>query len=350
VAYAAGAEHVGILLLPRQFQVAVVENVNEDHLRKAMWLFPLYLIIINLFVLPMAFGGVLLRGPWPRRRHVCAGLAAVGGAPVAGLFTYLGGLSAASSMIIVETIALSVMMSNHLLMPCWCACRPPAPKSAPAGLPTWAEWPAKPPLAVVLVLLLAYGYYAFVGHLLPLVNIGLVSFAAVAQFVPVVLGGLYWKGGTRARGYGGHSGGLCGVVFHAGAAHHGGAGLIAGQLLLTEGGGLARAGCGRLPCLGWKGSITSRTACSGAGFSTSGCTWACRWPRRPRPWKSARPTSSWTCFSYRTVAEGGRAGKAAAPLPDVRALLTGLFGKKAHRPGPARLRRALSRCADNAPS
>ena len=107
-----------ILLLPRQFQVSVVENVNEDHLRKAMWLFPLYLIIINLFVLPVALGGQLLYG--------AAGLDADtfvlalplrAGHQGLALFIYLGGLSAASSMIIVETIALSVMVSNHLLLP-----------------------------------------------------------------------------------------------------------------------------------------------------------------------------------------------------------------------------------------
>ncbi len=107
-----------ILLLPRQFQVSVVENVNEDHLRKAMWLFPLYLIIINLFVLPLAFGGRLLDGDahFDADTFVLA-LPLQAGQPWLALLIYLGGLSAASSMIIVETIALSVMMSNHLLMP-----------------------------------------------------------------------------------------------------------------------------------------------------------------------------------------------------------------------------------------
>ncbi|RYY17352.1 MAG: histidine kinase, partial [Cytophagaceae bacterium] len=107
-----------VLLLPRQFQVAVVENVNEDHLRKAMWLFPLYLLVINLFVLPIAFGGMLRLGGrgFDADTFVLALPLAAGHSWLA-LLTYLGGLSAASSMIIVETIALSVMMSNHLLMP-----------------------------------------------------------------------------------------------------------------------------------------------------------------------------------------------------------------------------------------
>ncbi|WP_460502415.1 SLC5/6 family protein, partial [Hymenobacter agri] len=107
-----------VLLLPRQFQVAVVENVDENHLRKAMWLFPLYLIIINLFVLPIAFGGMLKlgRSGLDADTYVLALPLAAGHSWLA-LLTYLGGLSAASSMIIVETVALSVMMSNHLLMP-----------------------------------------------------------------------------------------------------------------------------------------------------------------------------------------------------------------------------------------
>ena len=188
-----------ILLLPRQFQVSVVENVDENHLRKAMWLFPLYLIIINLFVLPVAFGGMLLLGGQglDADTYVLALPLATGHAGLA-LFTYLGGVSAASSMIIVETIALSVMMSNHLLMPLLVR----VPAARPALQTRWFAYLGQVALesrrlAVVLVLLLAYGYYAAVGKQLPLVNTGLVSFAAVAQFVPAVLGGLYWKGGTR---------------------------------------------------------------------------------------------------------------------------------------------------------
>ncbi|HEX8656833.1 MAG TPA: sensor histidine kinase [Hymenobacter sp.] len=188
-----------ILLLPRQFQVSVVENVDEHHLRKAMWLFPLYLIIINLFVLPVAFGGMLLLGGQglDADTYVLALPLATGHAGLA-LFTYLGGVSAASSMIIVETIALSVMMSNHLLMPLLVR----VPAARPALQTRWFAYLGQVALesrrlAVVVVLLLAYGYYAAVGKQLPLVNTGLVSFAAVAQFVPAVLGGLYWKGGTR---------------------------------------------------------------------------------------------------------------------------------------------------------
>ena len=188
-----------IVLLPRQFQVAVVENVDEDHLRKAMWLFPLYLIIINLLVLPLAFAGELLLGGrgLDADTYVLA-LPLYAGHPWLALLVYLGGLSAASSMIIVETVALSVLLSNHLLMPLLVR----VPAAVPAAPGRWFAYLGQAALysrrlAVGLVLGLAYGYYRVVALALPLVNIGLVSFAAVAQFVPVLLGALYWKGGTR---------------------------------------------------------------------------------------------------------------------------------------------------------
>jgi len=94
---------MAILLLPRQFQVIVVENVNEEHLKKAIWLFPLYLLAINIFVLPVALAGMLL--------------AMAGQQQLLTLIVYLGGVSAATGMVIVETIALSTMICNDLVMP-----------------------------------------------------------------------------------------------------------------------------------------------------------------------------------------------------------------------------------------
>src|SRR5574341_2369431 len=109
---------LSIMLLPRQFQIAVVENVNEHHLARATWLFPLYLLLINIFVLPMTLGGLLhfpdgsvdadtfvLTLPMAEHREALA------------LFVFIGGLSAATGMVIVETIALSTMVCNDLVMP-----------------------------------------------------------------------------------------------------------------------------------------------------------------------------------------------------------------------------------------
>jgi len=121
-----------IMFLPRQFQVLVVENVNEDHVRTAAWLFPLYLLAINLFVLPIAIAGLLVfRGGAADADMFVLTLPLQGGQGVLALFAFIGGLSAATGMVIVETIALSTMICNDLLMPVFCGSRSCAPA-------TWA--------------------------------------------------------------------------------------------------------------------------------------------------------------------------------------------------------------------
>jgi len=112
------AFHDGSAFLPRQFQVGVIENVNEEHLKKAVWLFPIYLFVINIFVIPIAFGGKLVfqNMPIDADTFVLA-LPLHFNKPLLSMLVFLGGFSAATSMIIVETIALSTMVSNNLVMP-----------------------------------------------------------------------------------------------------------------------------------------------------------------------------------------------------------------------------------------
>jgi Na+/proline symporter len=97
---------LAVMFLPRQFQVAVVENVNENHLRRAIWLFPLYLLLINMFVLPIALGGLMLFAGQRGCRHLRVDLPMVFGHGWLALLVFIGGLSAATGMVIVETIAL----------------------------------------------------------------------------------------------------------------------------------------------------------------------------------------------------------------------------------------------------
>ena len=186
---------MAIMFLPRQFQVAVIENKDEAHLDKAIWLFPLYMLAINIFVLPIAFGGNLrfapgtvdadtyvLTLPMAARQE---GLA---------LLVFIGGLSAATGMVIVETIALSTMVCNDLVMPVLLRLK---------GLRLAERRDLTALLigirrgAIVGVLLLGYLYFRLAGEAYALVSIGLISFAAVAQFAPVLLGGIFWKRGTR---------------------------------------------------------------------------------------------------------------------------------------------------------
>ena len=186
---------LAIILLPRQFQVAVVENVNERHLNKAIWLFPLYLFAINIFVLPIALGGMM---------HFPAGTVDadtfVLTLPLSeqktwlALLAFVGGLSAATGMVIVETIALSTMVCNDLVMPIllrWKFLR----LTERADLSNLLL--AIRRSAIVFVMVLGYVYFYLAGEAYALVSIGLISFSAVAQFAPAMLGGLFWKGGTR---------------------------------------------------------------------------------------------------------------------------------------------------------
>jgi Na+/proline symporter/signal transduction histidine kinase len=186
---------MAIMFLPRQFQVTVVENLDEKHLGKAIWLFPAYMLAINLFVLPIAFGGLLhfpagtvdadtfvLTLPMAEKQELLA------------LLVFIGGLSAATGMVIVETIALSTMVCNDLVMPVLLRLRRLRlnERADLTGLLLGIRRGA-----IVLILLLGYLYFKLAGEAYALVSIGLISFAAVAQFAPVVLGGIFWKGGTR---------------------------------------------------------------------------------------------------------------------------------------------------------
>ena len=198
---------MAIMFLPRQFQMTVIENVDEKHLNKAIWLFPAYMLAINVFVLPIAFGGLLrfpngsvdadtfvLTLPMVEKRELLA------------LLVFIGGLSAATGMVIVETIALSTMVCNDLVMPVLLRLRRLRlnERRDLTGLLLGIRRGA-----IVLVLLLGYLYFRLAGEAYALVSIGLISFAAVAQFAPAILGGIFWKAGTRA---GALSGLLAGFV------------------------------------------------------------------------------------------------------------------------------------------
>ena len=187
---------LAIICLPRQFQIIVVENVDEAHLRRAVWLFPLYLVVINIFVLPLALGGLLhFQGTGVNPDTFVLTLPLARGAETLALLVFIGGLSAATGMVIVETIALSTMVCNDLVMPwllrsTWLRAEKGADFSGVLiGIRR---------AAIVVILLLGYIYFRAAGEAYALVGIGLISFAAVAQFAPALFGGMYWKQGTRA--------------------------------------------------------------------------------------------------------------------------------------------------------
>src|SRR5574341_1302896 len=187
---------LAILFLPRQFQVAVVENVDERHLKTAIWLFPLYLLVINVFVPSIAFGGLIrFAGAGVDPDTFVLSLPLASGHDALALFVFIGGMSASTGMVIVETIALSTMLCNDLVMPLllrWPALRLHQRRDV-SGLLLGIRRGS-----IVALLLLGYHYFRLSGEAYALVSIGLFSFAAVAQFGPALIGGIYWKEGTRA--------------------------------------------------------------------------------------------------------------------------------------------------------
>jgi Na+/proline symporter/nitrogen-specific signal transduction histidine kinase len=185
---------LSVILLPRQFQVLVVENVDETHLKRAAWVFPLYLLLINVFVLPIALGGLLL-APGSDPETFVISMPLLHDRPALALAAFIGGLSAATGMVIVETIAVSTMVCNDLVMPILLRLRRFGARVA-GDLSHLLLGIRR--VAILAILLLGFVYFRVAGEAYALVSIGLISFAAVAQFAPAMLGGLYWKGGRRS--------------------------------------------------------------------------------------------------------------------------------------------------------
>ncbi|MCC7059741.1 MAG: histidine kinase [Burkholderiaceae bacterium] len=198
-----------VICLPRQFQVTVVENVDEGHLRTASWLFPLYLFLISLFVLPIAIAGlnylpagsnpdmfVLTLPMWARQEDIA-------------LLSFLGGFSSATSMVIVACIALSTMISNHIVMPLalrlhWVS------HSASGEIRRFLL--ASRRVSICVMLLLGFLYFRLSGNSDALASIGLIAFVGVAQVLPSLIGGLFWR---RANAQGAFAGLLAGTVLWA---------------------------------------------------------------------------------------------------------------------------------------
>ena len=192
---------LAVLMLPRQFQIMVVENVHEHHLRRASWVFPAYLLAINIFVLPIALGGLMyFAGQTTNPDNFVLSLPLAAGQHALALFVFVGGLSAATGMVIVESIAVSIMVSNELVLPLllrWRALLGQGMADLSRILLNIRR------ITILLLLLLGYAYFHIASEAYALVSIGLISFAAVAQFAPAALIGMYWRAGTRLGALGG---------------------------------------------------------------------------------------------------------------------------------------------------
>src|SRR6266849_5817243 len=187
-----------IMLLPRQFHVSVVENSSDAEVGRARWLFPLYLVAINLFVIPIAIAGLVTFGAVDADMYVLA-LPIEGNAPLLSVGIFVGGLSAATAMVIVECVALSIMVSNDIVVPLVLQ-RGPQSRAGERDFGNFLLRVRR--FAIFAIMVMAYFYYRALGNT-QLAAIGLLSFAAIAQLAPAFFGGLFWRRATARGAMGG---------------------------------------------------------------------------------------------------------------------------------------------------
>ena len=189
-----GLAFVACLLLPRQFHIAVVENNTPGEVRRASWLFPAYLVAINIFVVPIAAAGLLHFSGSGGADLFVLQLPLSQGSDRIAVIAFIGGLSAATAMVIVSSVALAIMISNEIVVPALLRARSQSWLPADMGSLVLNVRRA----AIVAILLLGYAYYQVAGTA-ALASIGLLAFAAIAQIAPAFFGGLLWRRAT-ARG------------------------------------------------------------------------------------------------------------------------------------------------------
>ncbi len=194
-----GLSFFAIMLLPRQFHVSAVENSSDSEVSRARWLFPLYLVAINLFVIPIAIAGLVTFpfGAVDADMYVLA-LPIEAESPLLSVGVFVGGLSAATAMVIVECVALSIMVSNDIVVPLVLQRSGASREGKDFGdfLLRVRRF------AIFAIMAMAYFYYRALGNT-QLAAIGLLSFAAIAQLAPSFFGGLFWRRATARGAMGG---------------------------------------------------------------------------------------------------------------------------------------------------
>ncbi|MFT5503105.1 MAG: PAS domain S-box-containing protein [Gammaproteobacteria bacterium] len=178
-------------LLPRQFHMVFVENINSKNIHVASWAFPLFLLLLNISIPAILWAGQSLKLDMSADFYVL-GITLSSGSTILPVLTFLGGLSAASAMIIVTTLALSTMCMNHLVLPASFT----HGSSIKINMYDWLIWGRR----IVILLIIAAGFFFYLAlqdsH--GLVGLGLISFVAVAQCLPGIVGLLYWPRANKS--------------------------------------------------------------------------------------------------------------------------------------------------------
>ena len=175
-------------LLPRQFHMIFTENINPRALSIAAWAFPLFLLLLNLPIPLVLWAGQILQLDIPADYYLLGVALSEGGRTPLPVLAFIGGISAASGMMIVTTLALASMCLNHLLLPA----SYPDPN---VDLYRWLLWGRR--VIIAMIVMAGYGFYELLEYNQGLVQLGLISFVAVAQFLPGLVGVLFWRGATR---------------------------------------------------------------------------------------------------------------------------------------------------------
>ncbi|MBK6869429.1 MAG: sodium:solute symporter [Burkholderiales bacterium] len=190
-----------VLCLPRQFQITVVENSDERHLRTAGWAFPTYLMLASLFTVPIALYGLTALPAGSNPDMFVLTIPMAGGQSGLALFAFIGGFSSATSMIIVAAIALSIMISNHILLPLVLRHTGAMQLTGDQGIARLLLKTRR--IAIGIILLLGFIYFSLTARSDALAPIGLISFAGVAQFLPAMIAALYWREATLKGAFSG---------------------------------------------------------------------------------------------------------------------------------------------------
>ncbi|MGI4836654.1 MAG: hybrid sensor histidine kinase/response regulator [Janthinobacterium lividum] len=188
-----GVAMMAIICLPRQFHVTVVENIEPQDLRLARWVFPAYLVLAGLFVVPIALAGQMLLPASVIPDSFVISLPLALAHPALAMLAFIGGASAAAGMVIVASVALSTMVSNDILLP-WLLRR----QNAERPFELFRHWMLTVRrVSIVVIMLLAYVSYRLLGSTTSLATIGQIAFAAITQLAPAMIGALYWKQANR---------------------------------------------------------------------------------------------------------------------------------------------------------
>jgi len=178
-----------VLFLPRQFHISVVENSNINHIKTAMWVFPLYLLLITFFTIPIALGGSLLDINHQLNEFYVLTIPLNENQPILSLIAFIGGFSASTSMIMITAMTMSIMVSNYFILPLI--------QNFPILVSLKKRLLVLRWIIVTIIISLSYIFYLYIAKTNLIVNIGLISFTAILQFVPIIIGGLFWEKANR---------------------------------------------------------------------------------------------------------------------------------------------------------